>query len=113
MAVVGVGCFIKKTYQRKENMSEYCYDSQLSSVESQLDSMNTRLFTLQEQLDEIIKFLADFKKLIGEPTWMEAPKEDKESASYFMTKMTQEEFDAIRKFVYTQPFKPNLINPQK
>jgi hypothetical protein len=74
--------------------------------------MNTRLFTLQEQLDEIIKFLADFKKLIGEPTWMEAPKEDKESASYFMDNMTPKEFEERCRLGKIKHCKFNKTTPQ-
>lgn len=94
-------------------MSEYCYDSQLSSIEQELSAMNGRIFLIQEQLDQIIYFLAEFKKMIGESNWMEATKCDKESVTYFQTKMTQEEFDEFRKTGGAKPFKPNLINPQK
>jgi hypothetical protein len=95
-------------------MSEHCYDDQLSAIIEALQDQDIRLLQISASLIEITTFLAEFKKNWGEPSWMEASSDcdDKESASYFMTKMTQEEFDAIRKFVETKPYKPNMINTQ-
>jgi hypothetical protein len=89
--------------------------SQLSSIESQLDSANTRLFTLQTQLDEIIGFLAELKKIVGELHLSELTpdRDDKKSTRYFTTKMTQEEFDEFRKTGETKPHFFNLIQKKE
>jgi hypothetical protein len=96
-------------------MSEYSYDSQLDSIDGELYNIREELKMVNQSLGEIIAFLAEFKKNWGEPSLVEIPPDtdDKRSALYFMTKMTQSEFDEFRGTIALAPYKFNLINPPK
>lgn len=63
-------------YIIRGNMSEYCYDDQLSTIIGALQDQDIRLLQISASLIEITAFLDEFKKNWGEPSWMEVPLND-------------------------------------
>ena len=60
-------------------MGDYCYDSQLNSIDGELYNIREELKIVNQNLEEILGLFRDFEKMVGEPSFLSVPiKSDKD-----------------------------------